>query len=168
MALHDFYFLLFLHQNIKIILLNLFQCIFLSNIETITSDIMLQKLTKKWKSYKYRFLPWLLFNFRSELRKSDGKNQKDFFLSDSQYVEDLADLYTSLEAPKGIHRNKNQKTKELYKELYRRNQKILYQKFGFELKVAPSLIENAGMGAFVSKGSVKKRQLVALYPGIYL
>ena len=47
-----------------------------------------------------------------------------------------------------------------------KNKESFFAKFGFELSIGPSSIENAGRGVFLKEGTIDKGTLVALYPGV--
>ncbi len=64
---------------------------------------VLASLSRRWSSYKYRFVPWLLLNFRQELAKQDARRAKQVRSEDQDSKEkrlaDLADLLARFERP---------------------------------------------------------------------
>nr|ACO10644.1 C5orf35 [Caligus rogercresseyi] len=101
-----------------------------------------------WKNYKYRFLPWLLFNMRNRLTTLQKKTQNDLSLSPVQLNASLTKILSKL------HPELN----------FEANSSILSSQFGYELCVSGSK-EGKGCGVFLSSGSVHPGQIVGLYPG---
>ena len=65
-----------------------------------------------------------------------------------------------------IGRRKGAKRRKHFHHLHRSNGLVLLRQWGFELSVRPSLLgEEAGLGVFVSRGSVPAGATAALYPG---
>ena len=125
-----------------------------------------------WKSYKYRFAPWLAWNLKKELVKSEKKLPtahalKDVLRSEQILVQELITLLTAFERPTvTLLFRDNQSRREHFQELHQRNSEILLKSWGFDLEVRKSRIEGAGNGVFVRRGRVCKGQVASLYPGL--
>ncbi|XP_040581093.1 SET domain-containing protein 9 [Lepeophtheirus salmonis] len=101
-----------------------------------------------WNNYKYRFLPWLIFNIKEQLAPLNKNIQKYETLSPSHLKNSVIDVLKKLNP----HLD------------YKQNNDLLAKHFGFRLKVADS-DQRHGVGVYVSSGSVSPGQVVALYPG---
>ncbi|XP_076800428.1 SET domain-containing protein 9-like [Clavelina lepadiformis] len=109
------------------------------------------KLFKKWSSYKYRFLPWIAFGI------NPGKHisiVKDEIIEREEVLGQLTSIFSYFKHVESSKQNSNA---------------ILEEVAGFQITCRQSEIPGAGNGVFVSSGSVKKGQVVAIYPGtVYL
>ncbi|CAM1154281.1 SETD9 (predicted) [Pycnogonum litorale] len=110
---------------------------------------LLSNVLRRWNDYKYRFVPWIAFNLKNlKLRKV--QNVRSGNTVGQEFATDwLEELFTKFEH--GQHSE--------------RNADILYEHAGFGIEKAKSKIPDCGTGVFISKGSVKKGMIVALYPG---
>ena len=121
--------------------------------------------SRKWRDYKYRFLPWILFNLRSELIRSQAKSHLPLKSAES-YVQELTLLLSSLTL---YDPNFNDHAKKDLISIHEENTKRLFHHSGFRLEVSvseiPELSKTKSLGVFLTYGSVSTGQIVALYPG---
>merc|ERR1719419_744729 len=106
---------------------------------------LIDKISKKWSSYKFRFVPWVVFNMTERTAKS------------SSIHEENSDIFLKEKIIKDI--------KSIYKDLHLRHQCVLRKVAGFNLSVAPSSVSGAGQGVFIDHGYAKRGSVVGLYPG---
>ena len=97
---------------------------------------MIKSVLKRWNSYKYRFMPWILVklpkvNPDRKLLNSDNNTS-------SKLLDKLIKLLSTNKFDSGT---------------------------SFILNIKQSNISEAGLGVFITHGSVKKGDIVALYPG---
>ena len=130
------------------------------------------RLIGRWSEYKYRFVPWLALNMRKQLARKSGRDSKMPRKSEEDYVASLESLLKQLHRPDSdpwILFRDTKKRQDLFSSLHAKNKTVLEREWGFDVSVAPSLIPNAGNGVFLSRGGVRRGQMVALYPGtLYL
>ena len=132
------------------------------------------RLIGQWSEYKYRFVPWLALNMRKQLARKSGRDSKSKMprKSEEDYVASLASLLKQFHRPDSdpwmLFRD-TEKRKDLFSSLHAKNKSVLEREWGFDVSVSPSLIPNAGNGVILSRGSARRGQMVALYPGtLYL
>lgn len=128
---------------------------------------LIKLISSKWKTYKFRFVPWIILNLNTEKNRSQrlvsGRNQVKE-LSAEEVKRVFESLFEKLPQYVSLKENFS-----LYKELHKENLNILLKHSGFNLETGPSTISGAGNGVFVKSGKVKAGSLVALYPGtVYL
>eukprot|EP00095_Tigriopus_kingsejongensis_P007837 maker-scaffold1517_size37798-snap-gene-0.10 protein:Tk07837 transcript:maker-scaffold1517_size37798-snap-gene-0.10-mRNA-1 annotation:"predicted protein" len=126
---------------------------------------MLKVWKSRWKSYKYRFLPWLALNLRQHIQKPTVNG--DVLESNDTYYQNLLTLLMAFERPKvELAFRDTAQRKGHFDSLHEVNNEILRSHWGFQLAVRTSLNPRVqGKGVFVAKGSIRKGQMVALYPG---
>lgn len=122
---------------------------------------MLAQCLKKWKSYKYRFVPWLIFNFKNRSVQREVKQYQDDILNHDSLVDSVFEVLSLLsghlspfESPQKQHERANQ---------------LLLSRLGFELRRQRSAVPGAGRGVVVRRGVVPAGAVCAWYPGtVYL
>ncbi|XP_042354281.1 SET domain-containing protein 9 [Plectropomus leopardus] len=138
----------------------------------------LKRLLNKWKSYRYRFVPWVVLNLsRNEktLRQVQERS-KDKLVPDEEVSQSLLQLFRALLrsqwAPHGELRAAQ--THFLRHVTSEEDQcggnpvsgaDAMLQSLGFCIDRKPSTLPSAGTGVFVTKGFVPKGVTVAMYPG---
>ncbi|MEE6458282.1 hypothetical protein FKM82_000245 [Ascaphus truei] len=145
-------------------------------------------LLSSWRSYKYRFVPWIALNLARNRRTmryvSEGSSDKmtsdsdvytallnlyrAYFISDLSRQSDL--LHFLPEAAKSVYPPAKTSVCQRAQcssdhEVTLSPDKILHASLGFCIDRAPSSLSSAGMGVFVSKGFVPKGAVVSMYPG---
>ncbi|XP_056403406.1 SET domain-containing protein 9 isoform X2 [Hyla sarda] len=144
---------------------------------------VLRALLTRWRSYKYRFVPWVALNLARNRRTlryvSPGCSDKvtadaevcstlitflrALFTSDITRQRDLLSLLppstcAMYPAPDGSHHQQCPHATHHADE-------VMYKCLGFSIDRHPSSLDEAGTGVFVSKGFVPKGALVSMYPG---
>lgn len=115
--------------------------------------MLFRKWIEKWRSYKYRFVPWIALNLRNRTVREVGSIDQDKTVPDSKVTESLS---TFLHA---LHIAETQSANTTYQS------ETMYNTLGYEIKRLESNIPGAGKGVFVTKGDIPVGNLVALYPG---
>ncbi|KAF4528843.1 hypothetical protein B566_EDAN014562 [Ephemera danica] len=119
----------------------------------------LSKILEKWRSYRFRFVPWIVLNLNKRVKESSTR------------VVASQDIDSLIPPEKIEHAVKNfvQKLKKFDADgaasLSERNKKIMLEHLGFVVDRKPSQILGGGIGVFVTLGTAKKGDIVALYPG---
>ena len=106
---------------------------------------LIKQIRKSWKTYKYRFVPWMKINMADKVMMTVLKSKA---ISDEKLLEQLQNVFIKLE--KSTKSNKNAAIEDI---------------MGFQLSRKVSTMTDAGTGVFISKGIAKKGQIVAIYPG---
>jgi hypothetical protein len=125
---------------------------------------MLKKIVSLWKNYRYRFTPWQALHFDRHAVSVQEQHPAD--ICDGQLMADLQSLVSQFRPPEHILMFK--KSPERLREFrlcQEENDQVLYRAWGFSLAVKASSISGAGRGVYVHRGSIRKGQMVALYPG---
>lgn len=138
----------------------------------------LNRFHNKWKSYRHRFVPWVVLNLSKNektLRQVTERSQ-DKLVPDEEVSQMLLKLFGVL------HRSHRAKHGELRtaqnhflggaitEEDRCRGKPMseddaMFQSLGFCIDRKPSTLPSAGTGVFVTKGFVPKGATVAMYPG---
>lgn len=129
----------------------------------------LNRLLNKWKSYRHRFVPWVVLNLSKNektLRKVSGRSQ-DKLVPDEEVSGCLLRLFWLLH--KGnvteTYSALTSRAHEDFKTSAVCAHEAMLQSLGFCIERKPSTLPFAGTGVFVSKGAVPKGATVAMYPG---
>lgn len=129
----------------------------------------LNRLLNKWKSYRHRFVPWIVLNLSKNektLRKVSGRSQ-DKLVPDEEVASCLLRLFWLLQ--KGSVTQTTSAFTSRAHEDFRTSamcaHEAMLQSLGFSIERKPSTLPFAGTGVFVSKGVVPKGATVAMYPG---
>ncbi|KAJ8287205.1 hypothetical protein GJAV_G00048880 [Gymnothorax javanicus] len=145
---------------------------------------LLKALQEKWKSYKYRFVPWIAVNLRKNektLRRVKERSQ-DKLVPDECVAASLLSLFTNLfkndirrqgmllpllkETSRTVYQNAL-RSADSHAGLNRHLKpcEVMLESFGFCIERRPSSLQAAGTGVFVTMGMVPKGATVAMYPG---
>ncbi|XP_006626869.1 SET domain-containing protein 9 isoform X1 [Lepisosteus oculatus] len=141
-------------------------------------------LQKKWNSYKYRFVPWIAVNLGKNertLRQVMDRTQ-DKLVSDEEISASLRTFFRAL-FKSSLQRQQEvlsvlpdslrstyqafPYTIETQKSLdgHHDPSKVMLETMGFSIHRAPSSLQSAGTGVFISAGTVPQGATVAMYPG---
>ncbi|XP_005752534.1 SET domain-containing protein 9 [Pundamilia nyererei] len=137
--------------------------------------VVLRRFQNKWKSYRHRFVPWVVFNLSKNektLRKVTERS-KDKLVPDEEVSRSLLTLFRALFRKHGFHQRQFQTPfmLQLTSEAEQVGgdpvcgQDAMLQTLGFCIERKPSTLSFAGTGVFVTKGFVPKGATVAMYPG---
>ncbi|XP_075039443.1 SET domain-containing protein 9 [Mixophyes fleayi] len=149
---------------------------------------VLRALLARWRSYKYRFVPWVALNLSRNRRNmryvSDCSSDK--VISDAEVYSSLVSLFqaifrSDLTRQKDLLNLLPETTKSIYRlpdtscqqrgtdssesPVTLQADEILLKSLGFSIDRRPSSLDTAGIGVFVSKGFVPKGAVVSMYPG---
>ncbi|KAJ7986791.1 hypothetical protein DPEC_G00332040 [Dallia pectoralis] len=140
----------------------------------------------KWKTYRHRFVPWIVFNLRKNERsvRQVTERSKDRLVSDEEVSKTLIRFFRAL------LRNDLARQGEVLRLLststqirylspednerpekgepgreHRRPMETMLNTTGFYIERKPSSLPFAGTGVFVTRGMVPKGTTVAMYPG---
>ena len=108
-------------------------------------------ITKLWKNYRHRFVPWMAVNIRSEAQRK-VVSADDNILAD----EDLLCVLMKLTSTLNDSLKKNASTN---------GEAVMTQSVGYSIKRSRSTLPNAGIGVVLSSGSARRGDLIAFYPG---
>uniref|UniRef100_A0A8C2SNE9 SET domain containing 9 n=1 Tax=Coturnix japonica TaxID=93934 RepID=A0A8C2SNE9_COTJA len=140
---------------------------------------LLRVLRRRWDTYKYRFVPWLLLNVRRTLRFVPESSQ-DKLISDGDVCDTLLKVFTALLLndlsrqgpalallPGAGRRYAQLRADELDpgRQGPLSPQEVLLRTMGFSVTRDRSSLRSAGTGVFVREGFVPKGAVVAMYPG---
>lgn len=128
------------------------------------------RLGALWKSYKYRFVPWLTFNLKHRTVRAvkEGGNECDKVVGEEEVVEQLFKLLTGLQQvcpPLPPHPPPHMIQGYSHRALL-----VMESLFGYSVHVVPSDVAGLGSGVVLKgQNGASRGQLVALYPGgLYL
>lgn len=131
---------------------------------------VLRRFRGKWRSYRHRFVPWVVFNLSKNektLRKVTQRSE-DKVIPDEQVSQSLLRLFRALLRRSsegflpGVHTNFPPRF-PLHRE--QNEGDVLFQTLGFCIERRASSLAFAGTGVFVTRGFVPKGATVAMYPG---
>ncbi|KAI8773737.1 SET domain-containing protein 9-like isoform X1 [Biomphalaria glabrata] len=119
----------------------------------------MKELILKWKQYKYRFVPWLIVNFKNRSIQSNTELDSSFVATEKLQ----ADLYTFL---CGLHKHfeKLQPKTEEHKHIAGLD--FMKEFSGFTVERSASIVPNCGQGVKVTSGTVQPGCITSLYPGL--
>ena len=133
--------------------------------------VMLKEIKNLWKVYRFRFTPWQALNFnRHAVSVKDQYRVECLDIQDDKLLAELQCLFQDFRPTNyfWMFRDCVERRREFLLS-HDENKDVLFRKWGFELSMKPSGISGAGKGVFVERGSIRKGQIVALYPGtVYL
>ena len=120
-------------------------------------------LKRIWKNYKFRFTPWIAYNFLDKAEKLKTSKFKD----EEKLSENLVHLLSQLKVvPYEIVFRNSKGREKSFAHIHVENTKVLLNQEGFQLELKSSSIPGAGRGVFVKQGKIKAGQIACLYPGL--
>lgn len=126
----------------------------------------LNRLLSRWKSYRHRFVPWIALNLCKNdktLRQVAG-GCRDKPAADAEVARALLQLFGALLHDHGAARQDS--SARLKRSTGRDGgHHAMFKTLGFCIDRRPSSLPFAGTGVFVTKGTVPKGAVVAMYPG---
>uniref|UniRef100_A0A3P8S1I0 SET domain containing 9 n=1 Tax=Amphiprion percula TaxID=161767 RepID=A0A3P8S1I0_AMPPE len=132
-------------------------------------------MRNKWRSYRHRFVPWMLLNLSKNEKtlRQVTERCKDKLVPDVEVSESLLRLFRLLILSHGAdHRHILAAQTHLPPQVTRGEQQqggspqeVMFQSLGFSIDRRPSSLPQAGTGVFVTKGFVPQGATVAMYPG---
>ncbi|XP_029308903.1 SET domain-containing protein 9 [Cottoperca gobio] len=132
----------------------------------------LNRFQNKWKSYRHRFVPWVVLNLSKNEKtlRQVTERSKDKLVPDEEVSQSLLQLFRVLPRVHGADHweLRAAQTPLLRQETTEEDQRgddAMLQSLGFCIARKPSTLPFAGTGVFVTKGCVPKGATVAMYPG---
>ena len=133
--------------------------IYFSDVTCVRNKMSLRNyLGKKWNSYKFRFLPWVVFNMTDKTARQCTMSGQS--VDKEKIIKNLENIFESFAQYLSLRDDLTQ-----YEQLHHKNQDILRGVAGFSLVRGPSSVSGAGMGVYVSSGQAVCGSVVCLYPG---
>ncbi|XP_072219695.1 SET domain-containing protein 9 [Leuresthes tenuis] len=135
---------------------------------------ILKRFQNKWRSYRHRFVPWVVFNLsrNEKTLRQVTESSKDKLIPDEQVSQSLLRLFRillrshgGLQAAQVRFLPRISSEQEQYGGYPVCGDDAMLQSLGFCIDRKPSSLPFAGTGVFVTKGFVPKGAAVALYPG---
>ncbi|XP_049602584.1 SET domain-containing protein 9 [Syngnathus scovelli] len=127
---------------------------------------VLERFRLKWKSYRHRFLPWIVLNiYQNEktLRQVKGRCE-DKLIPDEVVSRNLLRLFRVLHGANHRAELGNFRCQVISDKGHCVHD-AMFQSLGFCIDRKPSTLPHAGTGVFVTRGLVPKGATVAMYPG---
>ncbi|XP_029971010.1 SET domain-containing protein 9 [Salarias fasciatus] len=120
----------------------------------------LRRFWNKWKSYRHRFVPWVVLNLSKNEKtlRQVSEPSKDKLVPDEEVSATLLKLFRVLLRGHGVNR-------EIRAGHPVCAQDAMLQCLGFCIDRRPSSLPSAGTGVFVTRGFVPRGVTVAMYPG---
>ncbi|XP_052274775.1 SET domain-containing protein 9-like isoform X1 [Dreissena polymorpha] len=117
---------------------------------------MFKYVLKRWKLYKYRFVPWIAANITENSPRLVPNVLEDKIIPDISVEQTLLSLFTKFEYTSDLS----------LVDQHRKNSNILLNEVGFSIGRQASTLKDGGRGVFVTQGLVPEQTLVAIYPGL--
>ncbi|XP_070700778.1 SET domain-containing protein 9 [Pempheris klunzingeri] len=137
-----------------------------------------ERLLKKWKSYRHRFVPWVVVNLSKNEKtlRQVTERSKDKLVPDEEVSQKLLRLFRALFRSHGAdHRELRAAHAHFIRQVTSEEDQCggnpvsgddaMLQCLGFCIDRKSSTLPFAGTGVFVTKGFVPKGATVAMYPG---
>lgn len=134
---------------------------------------LLRRFQDKWKSYRHRFVPWVVLNLSKNQKtlREVTESSKDKLVPDEEVSQSLLKLFGVL--------LKSQRANHIEADFFQQvtSEKdqdggdttcvhdAMLQSLGFCIDRKPSTLPFGGTGVFVTRGFVPKGVTVAMYPG---
>lgn len=138
----------------------------------------LQRLWSKWKSYRHRFVPWVVLNLSKNEKtlRQVTERSKDKLVPDEEVSQSLLKLFRVLLRSHGANLRELRAAQthflpQVTSEEEQHGgypvcpQDAMLQSLGFCIDRKASTLTSAGTGVFVTRGFVPKGTTVAMYPG---
>ncbi|XP_026169626.1 SET domain-containing protein 9 [Mastacembelus armatus] len=138
----------------------------------------LEAFLNKWKSYRHRFVPWVVLNLSKNEKtlRHVRERWEDKLVPDEEVTRSLLKLFTVLLRSYGANGGELPAVhtgflKQAASEEWQPGEDpdcghgAMLQSLGFCIDRKPSTLPFAGTGVFVTKGFVPKGATVAMYPG---
>ncbi len=132
----------------------------------------LRSFQNKWKSYRHRFVPWVVLNLSKNEKtlRQVTERSKDKLVPDDEVSQSLLRLFRVL-----LRRSDHGELRAAQSRVTSEEEQpgghpacghdAMLQSLGFCIDRKPSSLPFAGTGVFVTKGFVPKGATVAMYPG---
>lgn len=139
---------------------------------------VLKRFHTKWKSYRHRFVPWVVLNLSKNEKtlRQVSERSKDKLVPDEEVSQILLKLFrVLLRSHWAQHGELRTAQIQFLRGITTEDDQCvgnpvcgddaMFQSLGFCVNRKPSTLPSAGTGVFVTKGFVPKGATVAMYPG---
>lgn len=139
---------------------------------------VLKRFHNKWKSYRHRFVPWVVLNLSKNEKtlRQVSERSKDKLVPDEEVSQILLKLFgVLLRSHWAQHGELRTAQSQFLRGITTKDDQCvgnplcgddaMFQSLGFCINRKPSTLPSAGTGVFVTKGFVPKGSTVAMYPG---
>lgn len=139
---------------------------------------VLESLQTKWKSYRHRFVPWIVLNLSKNEKtlRQVKERSKDKLVSDEAVTRSLLKLFRVLPGSRWKDHEELRAVKTPFQRQETREEQqcgaqlvcghdAMFRSLGFCIDRKPSVLPFAGTGVFVTRGVVPRGVTVAMYPG---
>jgi len=120
--------------------------------------MVMKRLLAKWRQYRYRFVPWLAFNFKERNIRTVIAHDTDAVLAPDKINDFLRTFLNEL------HKRCLQNTVQASNSVVKSD--VLYEVYGFSIQRGPSVIPDAGQGVIVTRGTIPAFSVTSLYCGL--
>ncbi|XP_041659527.1 SET domain-containing protein 9 [Cheilinus undulatus] len=138
----------------------------------------LKRIHEKWKSYRHRFVPWVVLNLSKNEKtlRQVTERSKDKLVPDEEVSQTLLKLFGVLLRSQWATQEQLRAAQAHFLRHVTRQEdrgesfpvcgvEAMLHCLGFCVDRKPSTLPSAGTGVFVTKGFVPKGTTVAMYPG---
>ncbi|XP_049454390.1 SET domain-containing protein 9-like isoform X1 [Epinephelus fuscoguttatus] len=138
----------------------------------------LKRFQNKWKSYRHRFVPWIILNLSKNEKtlRQVPELSEDKLVPDEEVSHSLLQLFRLLLRSQHVTHGEPRATQTHFLRQVTSEEDqgggnsvcgddAMFQCLGFCIDRRPSTLPFAGTGVFVTRGFVPKGATVAMYPG---
>lgn len=139
---------------------------------------VLKRFHNKWKSYRHRFVPWVVLNLSKNEKtlRQVSERSEDKLVPDEEVSQILLKLFrVLLRSHWAQHDELRTAQIQFLRGITTEDDQCvgnpvcgddaMFQSLGFCVNQKPSTLPSAGTGVFVTRGFVPKGATVAMYPG---
>ncbi|KAL8594693.1 hypothetical protein ACOMHN_052425 [Nucella lapillus] len=134
----------------------------------------MERLLKKWRQYRYRFVPWIALNLKNRSVRSIPKGATDKLASDADVLHTLIHLLSAFHRCSGPHAHAGTDARKAAslgraddcRRVAPHNLAVMREAMGFTVERRHSSIAGGGRGVAVTQGCVSKGAVTSLYPGL--
>ncbi|XP_076462208.1 SET domain-containing protein 9-like [Babylonia areolata] len=135
--------------------------------ECVFSFFSMERLLKKWKQYRYRFVPWIALNLKDRSVRSVPKGATDKLASDAYILDTLTGLLSAFhKCCNGAGQTAVSRHGHGSPRLADHNLGVMREVMGFTVQRRVSSIAGGGRGVAVTDGRIPKGVMTSLYPGL--
>ncbi|KAK7485347.1 hypothetical protein BaRGS_00023446 [Batillaria attramentaria] len=125
---------------------------------------MLERVLRKWKQYRYRFVPWIALNLKDRSVRSVAEGDSDKIVPDTDVESNLTRLLSAFS--QYDDREDKRLTYTAHALKAQQNLALMHEVLGFAVERHQSVILGGGRGVVVTAGVVPTGSVTSLYPGL--
>ncbi|KAK7099803.1 SET domain-containing protein 9-like [Littorina saxatilis] len=126
----------------------------------------MERFLKRWKQYRYRFVPWIALNLKNRSVRSVPKGERDKLASDAHILQTLTHLLSAFHREKTDTDLYSPRKPSIMQSAASQNLALMKEVMGFTVERSTSSIPGGGRGVKVTAGSVPEGAVTSLYPGL--